>query len=76
MSQQEQLALFVNHSLHRLLLIYEILEEIAETADANHPGDEDLKNGAFRAVATMVERVKGLERPTSSDCGTPPTKEE
>jgi hypothetical protein len=75
MSAQEQLALFVNHTLHRLPLIYEMLEEIHETADA-HPGDEDLKHGAFRAVTTMVERIRGIEPPATSDSRTPPTKEE
>ena len=76
MSPQEQLALFVNHALHRIPLILEMLEEVDETADSEHPGDAELKHGAFRAVATMVERLKEIEPPATSDSSTPPTKEE
>jgi hypothetical protein len=76
MSPHEQFALSVNHSLHRLLLVYEMLEEIHESADARHPGDEDLKQGAYRAVTTMLDRLKKLQPPTSPDSGAAPSKEE
>jgi hypothetical protein len=77
MSPHEQFALSVNHCLHRLLLIYEILEEIDESADANHPGDDELKHGAFRAVATMLDRFKRLEPPqTAPNSESTPSQEE
>lgn len=76
MSPHEQFALSVNHSLHRLLLVYEMLEEIHESADERHPGDEDLKQGAYRAVTTMLERIKKLQPPISPDSAAAPSKEE
>ena len=76
MSPHEQFALLAYHCLHRLLLIYEILEEIDESADARHPGDEELKQGAYRAVTTMVDRLKRIEPPTSPASETAPSKEE
>lgn len=56
----EHLAHKINHQLHRLPLVLEVLEEI-EQSDNTYPGDHEMRTGAVQAVASMIHQLRRIE---------------
>lgn len=65
--------LILNRTLHRLPLILDILDELGMGAPA--PGDEALKQGCYKGVRDMVDRLHSAPTRPGAKFDDPPASE-